>query len=298
MSDLERFAYAVKSIEELASPVGAALQAQLLPGEAVRQIIFAPRQNQLAARSRGKRWLKIGFFWQRTPNWVLALTEERLLVATIREAPDPPQVSVAPLADLLWLELGTILLYSWFEWAWTDAGQPQKQRVYFNTVSDALFWDMANAMRQTIIVRSGRALPAGPRHHEAFEGLPFKFKNLIPLRLLFPGEQVQAVAYQPAIWGRRLAVFRYQHAPTTVVVLTPHHLLVAQDDLANSRVAYGLIARYCPRDRLRQATLERVEDDLWLNVTLGQRQTEETMRLLFEPATEPALRTILAQLRG
>jgi hypothetical protein len=296
MSNIERFAYLVKSIEDLALPVGAALQAQLLPGEVVRQIIFAPRQNRLGARRGPGEWLAARLSEQWTPNSVLALTDERLLVAVIPEAPVPPQVTVTPLADLLWLELGTILLYSWVAWSWVSAGQPQQQRVYFNTVRDDLFWDMANAMRRTIIAQSGRPLPTGERHYEAFADLPFKFENLIPLKLLFPGEQPQAVVYQPAIWGRRWRVLRYQRAATTVAVLSSDHLLVAQDDLTSIHAAYGLITHYCPRNRLRKATLERVQDDLWLNVTLGLQETEESWRFLFEPAAESALRALLAQL--
>ena len=293
---LERFAYPVAKVDDLAPPVGAALQAQLLPGEVIRQIIFAPRQSQPAARRGMGEWLGAWFSEQWTPHWVLALTDERLLVAAIPEAPVPPQVTVTPLADLLWLELGTILLYSWVAWSWTSAGRPQQQRVYFNTVRDDLFWDMVKAMRRTIIAQSGRPLPAGERYYEAFEDLPFKFKNLIPLRLLFPGEQAQAVVYQPAIWGRRWRVFRYQRAPATVVVLSPDHLLVAQDDLTNIRATYGLIARYCPRSRLAAATLERVQGDLWLNVTLSVQGSEETLRWLFEAQSEQALRALLAQI--
>jgi hypothetical protein len=296
MSSMERFAYLVKSIADLAPPVGAALQAQLLPGEVVRQMIFAPRQSRLGARRRPGDRLGAQFSEQGTPNSVLALTDERLLVAAIPEAPVPPQVTVTPLADLVWLELGTVLLYSWVAWSWASAGRPQQQRVYFNTVRDDLFWDMVNAMRHTIIAQSGRPLPAGERHYTGFAGLPFKFENLIPLKLLLPGEVAQAVVYQPAIWARRLGVFRYERAPATVVVLTPDHLLVAQDDLTNLRAAYGLITRYCPRDRLRGAMVERAQDDLWLNVTLALHETEETLRLLFEPGTESALRALLAQL--
>jgi hypothetical protein len=296
MSDIERFAYLVKSIEDLAPPVGTALQAQLLPGEVVRQIIFAPRQSRLGARRGPGEWLGARFSEQWTPNSVLALTDERLLVAMIPEALVPPQVTVTPLADLLWLGLGTILLYSWVAWSWAGAGLPQQQRVYFNTVRDDLFWDMANAMRRTIIAQSGHPLPMGERHYEAFAALPFKFENLIPLKLLFPGEQPQAVVYQPAIWSRRLGVFRYQRAATTVAVLSPDHLLVAQDDLTSIHAAYGLITHYCPRNRLRKATLEREQDDLWLNVTLGLHETEESWRFLFEPATESALLALLAQL--
>lgn len=294
MSSLERFAYPVPGIEDLAGPVRAALEAQLQPGEVARQIIFAPRQDQPAPRRSLRGRLSAWLSWQKTPEWVLLLTDERLLVAATPEAPAPPQVIIIPLAGLLWLELGTILLHSWVAWSWASEGQPQEQRVYFNTVRDDLFWEMVNAMRRAIIAQSGRPQPEGDRHYAAFDGLPFKFKNLIPLRVLFPGELAQAVVYQPAIWRRRPGVFRQQRAPTTVVALTRDHLVVAQDDLSNVRAAYGLIARYCPRDRVRGATLERALGDLWLNVTLGLGETEQTLRLLFEPRAEPALQDLVA----
>lgn len=292
MSATERFAVSVSRVEDLAPAAAAALQAHFLPDEVPQQVIFAPRQSRLSSR----RGLGVWFAERWTPSWVLARTDERLLVVTIPEAPSLPEVTVTPLADLLWLELGTILLYSWVAWSWLNAGQPQQQRVYFNTVSDSLFWDMVDAMRLRIIAQAGLPLPSGERHYAAFEGLPFKFRNLIPLRLMLPGEQAQVVVYQPAIWGRRLGLLRRQRAPTTVVVLTREHLLIAQDDLTAARAAYGIIARYCPRHLVRSLMLEQTQGDLWLNVKVVQHGVEETLRLLFEPGAEPALRTLIAQL--
>jgi len=292
MSTTERFAFSVSRVEDLAPAAVVALLGHLLPDEVPKQIIFAPRQSRLSSR----RGLGTWFAERWTPSWVLARTDERLLVVTIPEAPKLPEVAVTPLADLLWLELGTILLYSWVAWSWVNAGQPQQQQVYFNTVSDSLFWNMVDAMRRTIIAQAGLPLPSGERHYAAFEGLPFKFRNLIPLRLMLPGEQAQVVVYQPAVWGRHLGVLRHQRAPATVVVLTPEHLLVAQDDLTSLRSAYGIIARYYPRHLVRRLMLEQTQCDLWLNVTVVQHGVEEAVRLLFEPGTEPALRTLIAQL--
>ncbi len=78
-----------------------------------------------------------------------------------------------------------------------------------------------------------------------------------------------------------------------MVVLSPEHLLVAHDDVTNLRVAYGLIARYCPRSRLRRAMLERIQDDLWLTITVGVRDTEEMLRYRFAPEAEPALQDLI-----
>ncbi len=293
MSSVERFAYPVTSIEDLAPPVQAALKAGLLPDETVRQMIFAPRQSHLARRR--DIWARLGALLseQRTPDWVLVLTDDRLLLATIVDPERPPQVSATRLADLLWLELGTILLYSWFEWSWDDGGQIGHQKVYFNTVRDDLFWQLADAIRRTIIQQRCESRPTQARDNSVFKDLPFKFKNLIPLRLMLPDEPVQSLVYQPAIWGRRLGVFRHQRAPTTVVVLSPDHLLIAQEDVSSLRFAYGLIARYCPRDRLLDAAVEQEEADLWLRITLAAGEARETLRLLFEPTAQQALESLI-----
>jgi len=294
MSSVERFAYPVASVADLAPPVQAALKAELLSDEAVRQMVFAPRQSHLARRR--DIWARLGALLaeQRTPDWVLALTDNRLLLATISDPARPPQVSATRLADLLWLELGTILLYSWFAWSWNNQGRVEQQTVYFNTVRDDLFWQLANAIRRTIIQQRRATRPDQLRDNSVFEGLPFKFKNLIPLRLMFPDEPVQSIVYQPAIWGRRLGVFRHQRAPTTVVVLSPDHLLIAQEDLSSLRFAYGLIARYCLRDRLLDAAVEREQEDVWLRITLASGEARETLRLLFQPMAEQALQNLIA----
>jgi len=42
--------------------------------------------------------------------------------------------------------------------------------------------------------------------------------------------------------------------------------------------------------------LEQTQGDLWLNVKVVRHGVEETLRLLFEPGAEPALRTLITQL--
>lgn len=298
MSGIERFAYPVASVEDLAPVVRLSLKAELSAGEVVRQIIFAPRQPHLARRQDLWPQPGGGRSEHRPCDWVLALTDNRLLLATVTDPERPPQVSATRLADLLWLELGTILLYSWFEWSWNDKGLPRHEKVYFNTVRDDLFWQLANAMRHTIIQGRGVPRPTEKRDNTVFESLPFKFKNLIPLRLMFPDEPVQALVYQPAMWGRRLGVLRHQRAPATVLVLSPDHLLIAQEGPSSLRSAYGLIARYCPRGRLRKAELTQEGEDLWLELALGAGDASETLRWLFQREVEPALQNLVGHVQN
>ena len=289
MSALDRFAYAVKDVASLAAPVRAAIEEELLPAEAVRQIIFAPPHDGAAGRRRVGGRLS----WRPSPSWVLVLTETRLLVATLEAGVARPTVSATNLADMLRVELGEILLYAWLEWSWAAEGELRQERVYFNAVREDLFRQMLDAIRGDIIAQSGAPLLGRERDLASFKGLPFKFENLIPRELLFPGETAQAVVYQPLIWGHHLGLLPYKRAQATVVVLTPQHLLVAQDDLSQADRAYGLIARYCPRDRIARAELETSEHDLWLTVTLLWRGVEEKLSVLFELAAEPRLRALL-----
>ncbi len=99
MSSIERFAYPLSSSEDLTPPVRAAMKEALLPDETVRQIIFAPRQSHLALGRGLWARLSTSLSEQWTPDWVLALTEERLLLATIVDRARPPQISATWLAD-------------------------------------------------------------------------------------------------------------------------------------------------------------------------------------------------------
>ncbi len=309
MSNLDRFAYAVNSIEKLAPAVGGALAARLLPGEVIQQMIYAPGDAIQPVRHpvgtdlfgiapAHQPWPASRSGRRQNPSWVLALTNSRLLVATIWPAPATLQVTAAPLVDLVWLELGTILLYSWIEWAWASEGKLEQERVYFNTVGEDLFWQVVNSVRRQINSQIDRPQHTVKGYLGTSAGMPFKFQNIVYSKVFLPEDEIQAMVYQPPIWRQRFVVLRNKRAPGMLVVLTTTHLLVAYEDLSHSKASYGMIARYCPYDRLRGARLERTQDELWLNVTVGLGETEVTLRILFEPAVETALQALVDRLNA
>jgi hypothetical protein len=289
-------ASAVASLDDLPPPVKTALAAELRPGETVRQIISAPRQHLLAEAAGWRHRLGIVLPWDWTPDWVLVVTGQRLLVAASASAAEAPTISAAPITDLLSCELGTVLLFSWFEWTWADGGRPARQRIYFNTVSDRLFWDVLTFLRRSLIADADLPPPAGGRGLEQLASFPYKFRNLIPLRLLLPDEQICTVIYQPAIWTRHPGPFRRNRAPSLALILTNYHLVVTQEDLGHGTTSYGLITRYCPRDRIREVNLDRTGGDLWLTVRLARAGAEESVRVLFEPAAGGSLQAVAALL--
>ena len=159
----------VASLDDLPPPIKAALVEQLKPGETIRQIISAPRQHVLGMGVAGwRRWLAAVLPWDWTPDWTLVVTNSRLLAAASTSADDVPVVTATPIADLLSFELGTILLFSWFDWTWANEGRLERQRIYFNTVSDRLFWDALLFLRRSLIsgrrpaASAGRPRPGAP----------------------------------------------------------------------------------------------------------------------------------------
>ena len=293
MASIERFAYPVPALADLPASARDALAPHLASGEPIRQMIYSPGPQGLP---RGRKYGPgLRYAQRQAPATVLALTEERLLTATLLEGEAAPPVTVTPLADLLRLELGTILLFSWIEWSWASAAALEVHRVYFNTVGERLFWELLTAIRRTISAQSDLLTQPGRPKEEAFNALPYKFANIVPNRLMLPGEQVQAMVYQPTLWRRRFGLFKRRRGPATTVVLSPEHLILAQEDAPAAGAAYGMIARYCPRTRLASLALERAEENLWLTVVARWHGVEESWRVLFQPAAEPALRVLVGQ---
>jgi hypothetical protein len=293
MASVERFAYPVPAIADLPASARAALAPHLAPGEPIRQMLYSPGPQGMP---RGRKYGPgLRTVQRQAPASVLVLTADRLLTATLLEGEAAPPVTVTPLADLLQLELGTILLFSWIEWSWASAQALEVHRVYFNTVGERLFWGLMTAVRRTVSAQSDLPAQPGQSKDEAFAALPYKFANIVPNRLMLPDEPVQAMVFQPTIWQRRFGIFKRRRGPATTVVLSPEHLILAQEDAPAAGAAYGMITRYCPRSRLASLTLERAENDLWLTVVARWRGVEESWRVLFQPAAEPALQTLVGQ---
>ena len=112
-----------------------------------------------------------------------------------------PAVSSLRRADLLYMELGTILLFSWLEN--TATAQPTARNVpafHFNSVGiNQSCW----LLFQLATVAAGDAGSATSQvyNQSALADLPFKFRNIIANRLLAPGEQVEAAVYRPPLWS-------------------------------------------------------------------------------------------------
>ncbi len=288
-SSIERFPYLVDTLDQLDLPTKTAFSEHLQPGEVVRRIIVAPPKEMFGIPRKWRQQLDVQPALSRITSWVLVLTEQRLLVATIsRSDIEPPVVSI-PMAKLMWVEVGIILLFGWFECAWVSQDRVQRIRVFFNTVGEAYFQQLRALLCRTLIEQDGLTAISGDRNLVELDSLSYKFINMISNRMLLPDEHIERLVYQPKIWKQYLLVFKRLRAPAMVVILSNYHLLVGHEDPSQQDTTYGWITRYCPRRRVRRVTLEKTPLEISMNITVGLDGIEETFPVLFPTEIEPSL---------
>lgn len=288
-SSIERFPYPVSTLDQLEPAVRTALRAHLQPEETIERLIVAPPKEMFGIPREWRQRLDVQPALSRIMSWVLALTEQRLLIVTVAGPNDAPAVLAVPIDRLLWVEVGIILLFGWFECAWAGHDRVQRTRVFFNTVGEELFQGLRVQLCRTLIEHSGQAGATGDRSLSKLDSLPFKFMSLLSMGVLLPDERIEALAFHPTLLKRRLVVLKQRRAPATALILSNYHLVVAHEDPSQHDATYGLITRYCPRRRVRAVTLEKHDVDLLLHFTVGLKEAEETFSVLFQADMEPAL---------
>ncbi len=279
----DHFARLIQDLDELDEPVPAVLRGALQPGETCLLIIRVPYQGALAAREHKQLWFK-SLPWEFTPDWVLALTNNRLLLVRLAETGNAPQVIPIPLENILSLQNGTVLLFSWFEVCWAENGAIRRQKVYYNAVSERLF------TRLTAIVRaSWPAVGENEGGPCSLDKLPFKFKNLLPLRVFLPDEQAYRVLFRPSLWQTHHGLFRHMTAPRMALALTVSCLALAEEDLTGRDGSYGFIVTCLPRAAVRK--IESVADvrKPALRISLARQGANLDLCTAFPPQSADAL---------
>ena len=122
--------------------------------------------------------------------------------------------------------------------------------------------------------------PTGiPAAQQALEELPLKFSNGLKLYGLLPGEELEALVFQPGTWRRRLLLFRRPVSANTLLALTSNYMVVVQEEL---EVAQGWILAYLPRNAI--AAMQNQPRGLWneLSVQLKRGDQSADYRLLLK----------------
>lgn len=276
----DHFARQVDTLDDLSGPAQQAFMQLLAPGEMICQIIYAPFQGHLKQYRSRRHFLSFSLPWEFTPDYVLLLTDRRLLLARLLDR-DAWRVETIPLDDLLYVRSGVILLLSWVEFCWVQNGLICREVIYFNTVCDRIFITLLEIVRGYLV--KGRALCFSPAQENDphLVDLPYKFMTAIPRRLLLPREQVCRVLFRPAMYHVLLAFVQHVVAPRMALVLTHHHLLLASENANGCEGDYGLISTFLPLNRIRGVDVLVVEEQAYLMIHLAHSGVYEDQSIPF-----------------
>jgi hypothetical protein len=204
-------------------------------------------------------------------------------------------VSCFPLNQILFLEMGTMLLHSWFKICGTVAGQITSITVEFNTVVEYLFKPIAEKIRTVIhhLEKTDDSMERMKKETAKFDYLikeNYKYMNF-GKRSLLPGTEVYQILLQPDI---RVKFRKYFYRMISLVhqtILTDKELIIIKEgDNSNQRrqIRYGGIWCYIPLDKIVKLDVScNLEGDLYrLSVNLPENMT---MSSLFSADQKPRL---------
>ena len=209
-----------------------------------------------------------------------------------------------PLTDIVLIETGTILLYSWYMINGKDnRGELATSRLVFNSVTEHLFSPFLEGFRSA--ARGGAGEPEAGLDTSPFDGLTdthFKLMNYAR-KSIRPGEKVVQILLQPEIRqpffslaGLRLS---RQITPAHLTILTDSELILIREDNSPQRLKerpYGGIWRYIPINKIASfLPLPTEKETLVLQINLDGKGKIESV---FDVSQRAQLDKMRRQIRG
>lgn len=249
---------------------------------AISLLLIMPPQEYALARKNWLRYLPFG--WRMTPPRWLAFGVCQLTV--IEAGPDDIyHTTIIPYSAILDVQLVSVLLYAYVEFAWLEAAGVKQLSIEFNFVGERLVQTGLDHLRAALRVGVRQGEPVAPP--AAMGDLPLKFRNYLRGSLL-PSEPLLNVAYQPAVRRPESRLRRYL-SPNRAIALTDHCLILIEEDHPQSRRDYMMVQRYYPLAHL-QSALFGGDDPVWLRLWLGEQTRGEEVRLPLHADAAAALR--------
>ena len=289
----QNFTARVDRLDDLDPEIGQAIQAEMTPGEQPLILLKVPSQVVEEGGKDSKRF----FFNSRrilTPNWILALTSQRLLLVSITPAGAVTQLQAIPFERLLSFQQGSILLFSWIEFSSLQQGQIKRTRIYYNTSSSDLFEELSIQLRTLISGQNVLTSSSTEVDSPLLNPLSYKFRNMISMYLLLPGEQIQSLLYRPAIWQGR-SFYRRELAANLAIVTSHFYFMLAEENRSNTRAKYGMIYSYIPLARVKDLSVRHEPQRLQLVLTTRLQNLEQEIKIPFPPEGENELMAFVDQ---
>ncbi len=232
---LERYPEILPGINQLPEELQSTAVIELAERESVQTVIAFPSQIQ-----RG---------WHYIPKQALLFTPKGIihLIASVWPGQDP-HLAVLDGSGLLYVQVTLILLYGFLDVVARGASASGRLGVEFNTVA----WScLEGPVRQFLKASTPDSAPKKPASSSSSqadrEQLPLKFSNGLKIHGLLPGEELEEVVFQEAVWKRFMLLFRRPVIANTLILLTSHYVTVIKEELG---VEQGWILTYIPRSNI------------------------------------------------
>jgi len=266
----DRFASRLETVQDAPEPLGSAVLAALKPIDEIRLLIFGPAYKALK---------------KAMPSTLLAILAHEWILVTGSDE-HPVDVYRCNFSDTLLVEVTHILLHGMLKIDFVAEGRAQTVAIPFNTVMEGLYQEAAQMLLDGMDQVSEITPQTSKDFNSVLEPLPMKFYNAI-VEFIPMGQRALGFIHWPAVFGRKLKMFRHELTPEAVLVLTDRELLFVSDEKnrswgQNERAdKYGCIATHCPLSRIASFELNDHETLDTIDVMVQTPNGGEKLKIEF-----------------
>lgn len=197
--------------------------------------------------------------------------------------------------DINYVEIGTILLCSWFRVAGKSNGIPTCSRVDFNTVGDRWFKYLIDLIRLSVNRMEGQSDTS--KELDKFNylsSLNYKFMSYARDSIK-KGEKVINILLQPTVFVKLFKIFNkvfYKTASNAHLnILTEKELIIIKD--ADNRFwKYGGISTFIPLEKINDIVFDSEEKGKLLYLTIKLKEND-CIRSIFEVSNKQNLELLI-----
>lgn len=184
-----------------------------------------------------------------------------------------------PFKDILYVEIGRMLLSSWMTIHGMVHGQYRQSTISYNTVRDDLFDPIIERIREEISPDESLLEGHNGEKLSDLKQLDLKFLNYTKQSLL-PGEKIINIIYQPKVQEANERIMETLPEHTHAVVLTDNELILIKEDnhkYKNVHSNYGVVKDFIPLNHIKDVSAEALDSSLRMHVDLGDKDELDRM---------------------
>jgi len=173
-----------------------------------------------------------------------------------------------PYKDVLYVEIGRMLLSSWMTIHGMVNGQYRQSTVSYNTVREDLFDPIIKRIREQISPEEALLEGHNGERLSDLKQLDLKFLNYTKEALL-PGEKIINIIFQPGVQEDNNRKMGTLPDHTHAVVLTDNELILIKEDnhrYQNVHSNYGVVKDFIPLNHVKDLRAEEVNSSLRMRV--------------------------------